>query len=52
MLSVHVIEDTEAETLPSFKEPSTPRLTTPGEFEQKLPLVTTMSEMPNLSWNI
>ena len=48
----HVIQHTQAETFPGFEEPANPSLTIPGEFQQKLSLVTTMSEVPNLPRNI
>ena len=47
-----VIQSTEGEPFPGFEQPGNPSLTIPGELQQKLALVTTMSEMPNLPRHI
>ena len=47
-----LIQYTQAEPFPGFEQPGNLSLTIPGEFQQKLALVTTMSEMPNLPRHI
>jgi hypothetical protein len=52
ILGHHKIQYTVAKTLPDFKEPANPGLALSSKFQQKLPLMTVMSQVPNLSSHI
>ena len=47
-----VIQDTKAETLLGFIQPSPPSVAVSGEFQQELLLVASMCNMPNHTWYI
>ena len=43
----HVIENAETISLAGLEKPSDPSTAIPGEFEQEIPLVASMSDVPN-----
>ena len=45
----HVIEHAQAKALTGFKEPADPGLPVTGKFQQKLPRMTAVRQMPDLS---